>query len=525
MLIDVHGANAVIRKQNTLTVGMVGAKAEFTFDDAWDGLTKTAVFRQCDITKDDILFEPTATIPWEVLALEGLPIEIGVYGANEDGSVVIPTVWVETRPIRAGADPSGDESADASLPLWSQMANEINELVDDVRDKIKSGYFKGDTGDSGVYIGEEEPTDPNVKVWIKTNGKADSKSVLTADQVSALDAMFRVCAYTADATAVYAAFKKAFVTTEVGDDEQPIALDTVYFNITNELVNTMNNNSAKTVAENASYYATVAVADGYTLDSITVTMGGEDITADVYANGAIVIPNVTGDIKIVAIATVIATDAELVANGLLAFFDFRSATYNNDGNGGTTTIAATQGNGQLFAWAKNCVEVQDKRGIHFANSRNHAYSQAGNTTATDVGTSFTLVMLTYGHVMAQGFLYANTGAKWSFKPQYKNASGGTAYAEQKNGSLFNADSCDDYNFCVYRVDGNILTEIMDTSVATYDGGDIDGFASWQTTVDAQVQNATVDGHYCTAAAIYNRALTDVEIEEVRAFMKTLEVSA
>ena len=32
---------------------------------------------------------------------------------------------------------------------------------------------KGDTGDSGVYIGDEEPTDPNINVWISPNGDSD----------------------------------------------------------------------------------------------------------------------------------------------------------------------------------------------------------------------------------------------------------------------------------------------------------------------------------------------------------------
>jgi len=126
--VNVRGADAVIRKQGKLTVGMVGAKIEFLFDEEWDDLTKTAVFRQCDITKDVVLIGNTAaTIPWEVLALEGLPIEIGVYGANTDGSVVIPTVWVETRPIQGGADPSGDESTAPTLPVWSQIAGDVND--------------------------------------------------------------------------------------------------------------------------------------------------------------------------------------------------------------------------------------------------------------------------------------------------------------------------------------------------------------------------------------------------------------
>ena len=32
---------------------------------------------------------------------------------------------------------------------------------------------KGDTGNSGVYVGSEEPTDPNVKVWIDVTGSED----------------------------------------------------------------------------------------------------------------------------------------------------------------------------------------------------------------------------------------------------------------------------------------------------------------------------------------------------------------
>lgn len=39
---------------------------------------------------------------------------------------------------------------------------------------------KGDTGDSGVYIGEEEPTDPKVNVWIDTDADGGGGYVLTA---------------------------------------------------------------------------------------------------------------------------------------------------------------------------------------------------------------------------------------------------------------------------------------------------------------------------------------------------------
>ena len=121
VVIGVDGANAVVRKQDILTVGMVGAKVEFRFDEKWDGLGKTAVFRQGNVTKDAPVYDGTVTIPWEVLQMAGVPVSIGVYGTNKEGTIVIPTVWVKTAPVQPGADPSGDESADPALPVWAQM--------------------------------------------------------------------------------------------------------------------------------------------------------------------------------------------------------------------------------------------------------------------------------------------------------------------------------------------------------------------------------------------------------------------
>jgi hypothetical protein len=241
-------------------------------------------------------------------------------------------------------------------------------------------------------------------------------------------------------------------------------------------------------------------------------------------NGVISISSVTGNIVITATAKEISVSGgTLPTNGLQAYFDFRTTSYNNAGAGSTTTIDATQGDGHLFAWASGGVGTQDEYGIHFAKGRSHMYSKNKNTTETDVGNQMTMIMLTYGHVMAQGFNLENVGAKWAFRPKYKLSNGNEATAEQRSSGKFNSDNCNDYNFCVYRVDGNILTEIMDTSVTTYDGTEIQDFASWITTAGVNVINNSDDGVCCTAAAIYNRALYDVEIEEARAFFKTLEV--
>lgn len=75
------------------------------------------------------------------------------------------------------------------------------------------------------------------------------------------------------------------------------------FIVTNALTNVNTSNSVLTATEGASYSTTLTAKDGFKLDSVTVTMGGVDVTSTAYANGVITIANVTGDITITAIAT------------------------------------------------------------------------------------------------------------------------------------------------------------------------------------------------------------------------------
>lgn len=72
-----------------------------------------------------------------------------------------------------------------------------------------------------------------------------------------------------------------------------------YRRITNVLTNCTTNNDAQYVEDGESYIATITPDEGYTLDgaTITITMGGADMS-QYYANGTIAIPQVTGDIAI-----------------------------------------------------------------------------------------------------------------------------------------------------------------------------------------------------------------------------------
>ncbi len=197
--IEINGTNAIVRKNSTLTKGLVGATAEFRFDKEWDGLSKTAVFRQGDVVKDYLLIDDKAVIPWEVMQIVGVPVSIGVYGTKADGTVAIPTIWAKTAHVRDGADPSGDESSKPSPTVYEEILSAIDagKLKGDKGDKGDPGKdgtmsfsdltpeqkesLKGEKGVSGVYVGSGEmPEGYNVQIDPEGNSLTTLEDLVAA---------------------------------------------------------------------------------------------------------------------------------------------------------------------------------------------------------------------------------------------------------------------------------------------------------------------------------------------------------
>lgn len=82
------------------------------------------------------------------------------------------------------------------------------------------------------------------------------------------------------------------------------------YTITNNLTNCKTNNASLSVEEGSSYNATITADSGYALDSITVTMGGADITSSSVSGNVITINNVTGNIVITASAVIDTSDEQ-----------------------------------------------------------------------------------------------------------------------------------------------------------------------------------------------------------------------
>ena len=127
--IKINNNSAEIVEQEFYTSGMVGAKIAFQFSEEWNGLTKTAVFRTDHLQKDVLNVTNVCTIPHECLEKAGERLVVGVYGTNGN-DIVIPTIYVSLGRIKQGADPSGDVSADPSLPVWAQIQEIIGNLND-----------------------------------------------------------------------------------------------------------------------------------------------------------------------------------------------------------------------------------------------------------------------------------------------------------------------------------------------------------------------------------------------------------
>ena len=80
------------------------------------------------------------------------------------------------------------------------------------------------------------------------------------------------------------------------------------YSIVNRLTNAKNSNGANSIVAGASYSASITANDKCNLESVTITMGGVDITASAYSDGVVTIPSVTGNVVITAVA--VADDIE-----------------------------------------------------------------------------------------------------------------------------------------------------------------------------------------------------------------------
>ena len=149
MKLQVIGQMIAFTERETLVSGTVNKyRAEFVFDDSWDGYTKTAVFRADSfgrVTSREVLLAGDACqVPHECLIAGGL-LRVGVYGIS--GDITTPTIYTqEPIGIARGAEPA-ESTQDPTPGVYQQIIN----LIEDGSFAGPPGPQgpKGDTGETG----------------------------------------------------------------------------------------------------------------------------------------------------------------------------------------------------------------------------------------------------------------------------------------------------------------------------------------------------------------------------------------
>lgn len=93
------------------------------------------------------------------------------------------------------------------------------------------------------------------------------------------------------------------------------AYEATVYSVSRTLTGVISSNTDNSVNEGSSYTTTLTLASGYQNMSVTVTMGGVDITSSALSDNVVSIASVTGNVVITATATQIPVEVEYIYGG------------------------------------------------------------------------------------------------------------------------------------------------------------------------------------------------------------------
>lgn len=324
--------------------------------------------------------------------------------------------------------------------------------------------------------------------------------------------------------AIYTTDQSANITSLVSALSSGNTPTTTHYTITNTLTKCTNGNSSSSVAKNTSYIATITPNNGYKLDTVTVTMGGVDVTSTVYNNGKITINSVTGNIVITATAIEKQDVAEMPTNGLVALFDKDSEVITNGAYPEYQyQIKSKQGDYILGSWNKQVSETTNYGVRAFTGDLS-----SDKKIDTTIESPTTWVVCSYlSTISCNGYAPNNLGNLGSnsyfisANPLYINTNNESVSSEDI--SSFMGNRSVGYHRFILVIDGNYLKIYKNAKlIKTLNGSDFSNFSKWKTPTG--ITGGFSNGVYTYFEAIYNRALSDVEVVELDAYIQTLEVN-
>lgn len=151
IICEVNKNHLNIRTRELLTAGSQNVNTvEFRFNEAWDGLAKTATFKTSKKTISVLLSTNTTAIPWEALADAGEILAVGVFGVSGE-TLVLPTVWGILGKVMDAAH-LGDEEKEPTPDVYQKILDELNALERPTWDSVQNKPFT--TLGSGLEVDE-----------------------------------------------------------------------------------------------------------------------------------------------------------------------------------------------------------------------------------------------------------------------------------------------------------------------------------------------------------------------------------
>ena len=194
-----------------------------------------------------------------------------------------------------GAIKPGDEAEDPDKNRWNTTINTDCTCLVGLK--------------STQQVAESNP-DTIVQIWAAINelkagggggGGNPSGRGWTSEQVAMLETLGQYLVYTDQTTgqSILDGLISSLRESSGGTTEPGV------YTITKELTNVTIDNESTSVTSGSIYAASLTASNGYYIESVTITMGGQNITQSAYSEGKINIGSVTGNIVIIANGTLL----------------------------------------------------------------------------------------------------------------------------------------------------------------------------------------------------------------------------
>lgn len=186
--------------------------------------------------------------------------------------------------------------------MTAEQEQQLNQNTQDVTDLKSAINQKGlpEGGTTGQVLAKKSDEDYDAE-WTAVEGGSPSGRGWTLEQVAMLETLGKYLVYTDQTTgqSILDGLISSLRESSGGTTEPGV------YTITKELTNVTIDNESTSVTSGSTYAASLTASDGYYIESVIITMGGQNITQSAYSEGKINIGSVTGNIVIIANGTLL----------------------------------------------------------------------------------------------------------------------------------------------------------------------------------------------------------------------------